>query len=351
MDPSSATPTPEQNPSETDSLENPDSTTQTSSADTSSSDTNTSSSDTSTSAVSSPPPEGQNQPPTNQPKGPSLIKRFLRRVNIYFLLFLLLILIALVVVAVAYFYGKQSNGSETKINSQTLSQKDLENLANGDSTIGDANSVLNIRSNAVFGGKVLIRDSLEVAGGLQVGGSLTLQGLTVSGDSKFSQVEIGKGLSVNGNTGINGQLAVQSGLSVNGGGTFKGPVSTPQITTSSLQLNGALTVMHHITAGGPLPSGSRGSAVGGGGSASVNGSDTAGSISIGTGSSPAAGCFITVRFAQNFNSTPHVVITPVGSTAGSLKYYVNRSPSNFSVCTASPAPGGRSFGFDYIVFD
>jgi hypothetical protein len=44
-------------------------------------------------------------------------------------------------------------------------------------------------------------------------------------------------------------------------------------------------------------------------------------------------------------------VTPVGSAAAALNYYIQRSTSSFSVCTTNSAPGGSSFGFDYIAFD
>jgi hypothetical protein len=92
-------------------------------------------------------------------------------------------------------------------------------------------------------------------------------------------------------------------------------------------------------------------AVGGGGTASLSGSDTSGSVTINTGGSPPAGCFATVTFSKVFASTPHVVLTPVGSAAAGLQYYVTRSTTGFAVCTASAAPAGQSFGFDYVALD
>jgi hypothetical protein len=84
---------------------------------------------------------------------------------------------------------------------------------------------------------------------------------------------------------------------------------------------------------------------------SLSGSDTSGSITVNTGGSPPAGCFASVTFSQKFSSTPHVIITPVGSAAAGLQYYVNRSTTGFDICTANSAPSGQTFGFDYIALD
>jgi hypothetical protein len=287
--------------------------------------------------------------PPRQPRFGGL-KRRLSSVNVYLLIFILVLVIAGVIGVVAYL-NSQHGDSRTQIQAQTLDAKALEQLANTDTTVGSSNQVLNVQSSAIFAGKVLVRDSLEVAGGLQIGGSLNLSGVSVSGSSSFGQVQINKNLAVVGDSALQGALTVQKSISVNGSGTFNGPVSATQFTADSLQLNGELTLTHHITAGGPTPSRVNGSALGGGGTATVSGSDTSGTVTINTGAGPAAGCFITVNFTSRFHATPRVLITPVGSAAGGLAYYANRTTSGFSVCDASTPPANTSFGFDYFVLD
>lgn len=285
------------------------------------------------------------KPPEKQKKFSP--KSLWRRLNIYLLFFVLLLLIGGGVVVVAYLKTSNQPTTSNAPPSQNLSASALQQLANNGTTIGDAKETLNIESNSVFQGTVLVRGNLEVAGTVKMGGTLALQSLTVSGSSSFGQLQA-KSLSVAGNTGIQGQLTALS-LSIAGGGSFNGAVTAPAVVTNSLQLSGDLGLTHHIDTGGGVPGVGRGSGLGSGGSASVSGSDTAGSISIHTGSGTAAGCFATINFTQSFGNTPHVIITPIGFAAGGLHYYVNRSTSNFSVCTASAAPSGASFGFDYVV--
>jgi cytoskeletal protein CcmA (bactofilin family) len=284
-------------------------------------------------------------PPRSGRKLPDLKRRF----NIYLLLFILILLIALIIVAIAFLQGHQTKTN--RFQTQALTQQTLNQLANGDVTVGSNQSVLNVQSSAVFAGQVLLRQNLQVAGNLQVGGTAALNNLTVNGTSQFGQVNVNKNLAVSGDSAVQGGQTVAKSLQVNGSGSFGGPLTAPQVTTSSLQLNGDLVLTHHITAGGPTPGHSGGSALGSGGSASLSGSDTAGSISINTGSGPAAGCFITVNFSAHYNATPHVLVTPVGSAAGGLSYYVNRSTTSFSLCDATAPPAGSSFGFDYFVLD
>lgn len=278
------------------------------------------------------------------------LKQLWHRFNIYLLLFGLILLIGLVIISIAYFQSKKAS-TTTALKTQDLTQAALQQVANSDATVGNSQQILNVVSSAVFAGKVLIRESLEVAGGLQVGGTVAVNDLTVSGTSQLSQTQISKNLSVSGDTALQGSLTIAKSLQVNGGGTFSGPVSAPQITTSNFQLNGDLILTHHIAAGGATPGRSYGPALGNGGTASVSGSDTGGSVSINTGSSPSAGCLVTVNFSAKYNSTPHVLITPVGSSAGGLAYYVNRNTASFSICLSAAAPAGTSFGFDYFVVD
>jgi cytoskeletal protein CcmA (bactofilin family) len=294
--------------------------------------------------------EQPSQNPSPKYKGPSKIRVWLGRFNIYLLLFILVVLIAIIVTGLSIYSGTKKNDKKVTA-SQTLSSDTLKQIANSDATIGDPKQVLNVQSNAVFGGKVLIRDSLEVAGPIKVGGSLSLPGITVSGNSNFDQVQIRNTLSVGGDASIQGQLAVQKSLSVAAGATFGGAITATQISTNNLQITGDLVLTHHVVAGGPTPSRSNGAALGSGGTSSVNGSDTAGTVNINTGSGTAAGCFATVNFTQRYSGSPHILITPVGSAAGGIAYYVDRTTSSFSICTAAPAPGNQSFAFDYFVVD
>lgn len=272
-----------------------------------------------------------------------------RGFNIYILMFFGVILVAVIIIAFAVHSASDQASKDGKVNSQTVSDDTLKQLANSDVTVGDPKSVLNVQSNAVFAGKVLVRDNLEVAGSISVSGALSLSGLTVSGTTKTQELQVSGKLGVAQDAIFQGSLSVQKTLAVTGTGTFGGTLTAPTVATSNLQLNNDLTLTHHIIVGGGNPGRSNGAALGSGGSATVSGSDTGGTINVNVGSSPAAGCFINVTFTQRYNGTPHVLITPVGSDAGGLPYYVNRSTTGFSVCVSQPPSPGTSFSFDYFV--
>ena len=275
----------------------------------------------------------------------------MERFNIYLLLFALLIILAGVIGTIFYLQANKANTNGSTLSPQPLSQGTLDQLNNNDVNVGEPKHTLNVQSNAVFNGSVLVRSSLQIAGTLQVGSEVAINGARITGNTTLDDLQITKSLALTGNGSIQGQLNVQKSLSVSGNGTFLGAISAPSLSVGSLQLNGDLTLTHHRSAGGGTPSRSNGTALGGGGTASVSGSDTAGSVTINTGTSPGPGCFLTITFTAKFNGTPHIAVTPVGSGAAGLAYYINRSTSNFSICTTTAPPAGTTFGFDYLVFD
>jgi cytoskeletal protein CcmA (bactofilin family) len=275
-------------------------------------------------------------------------KTFIHKINIYFLGFIFLIVITAVISFVAFKDAKSTQGN-TKITSTQLDQQALDKLKETDVKVGDPKQVLSVESNAVFAGKVLVKDSLEVAGQIKVGGPLNLPGISVSGTSSFDKVQINN-LQIAGDTTIQGLLNVQKGATINGPLTVGGALSAASLNIQNISINGDITLNRHIDAGGGTPSRSNGSALGNGGTTSVSGTDTAGTVNINIGGNSTAGCFATINFNQRFNS-PHIAITPVGSGGAGIPYYINRSSSNFSICTASAALPGSSFAFDYIVID
>jgi cytoskeletal protein CcmA (bactofilin family) len=234
------------------------------------------------------------------------------------------------------------------ITTQGLTQDELKQLANTDVTVGQPKQILTIQANAVFAGSTLIRGDLEVAGTLKLGGDLSLTNLTVTGATQLEDAKANN-LTVGSNLNVQGTLQLNGGISVAGQSNFNGGLVASSVLTGALQLNGDLKLTHHITAGGTIPGIAKGTAVGGGGTVSLSGSDTAGSIAVNTGSGPPAGCFATVTFSEAFSNTPHVVITPVGAAAAGLNYYITRSTSNFVVCSTNSAPAGQTFGFDYVI--
>jgi cytoskeletal protein CcmA (bactofilin family) len=284
------------------------------------------------------------EPPPKRKKKFSL-RAIIAHINVYFLFFIFVLIVAGLIVYIGY-QRDQEAIDEDEIFSQSLTPEELAELASSDARVGDPQQILNVESNTVFAGQVLVRDSLDVAGTIRVGGSLSLPGITVSGTSNFDQIQANN-LSIAGDTSVQGQLNVDQSLTVSGGATFGGAISAPGISVDSLNLTGDLQVSRHIDAGGPTPGITRGGAAGSGGTVSISGTDTAGTVTVNPGGGAGNGPLATVRFASGFNQVPHIVVSPVNR---SVNYYITKTTTSFTIFVAgSLAPG--SFSFDYIAID
>ncbi len=268
--------------------------------------------------------------------------------NKYLLLFLLTLFIAVAIVIAAIILNHKN--SAPVISTQNLTQSELDKLSRTDLNVGSSSQILTVGASAVFGGQVLMKQDLNVAGVIKVGGSLNLPGITVTGTSGFNQIAANQ-LTVSGDTNIQGQLNVGKNLSVSGSGSFGGSLSVNQLSAQSLTLNSDLVLTHHIEAGGVSATAVAGSSIGAGGTVSISGSDTAGTVTINTGTSPGAGSLINVTFNTPFTSAADVVITPLSSAAAVTPYYITRSTSGFSIETPSPPGPSEQLVFDYIAVD
>jgi cytoskeletal protein CcmA (bactofilin family) len=276
-------------------------------------------------------------------------KRIFRKINLYLLIFVLLVVVAGIIAAVNYFNSVKVTPPPVTA-SQTLSQSALKQLANTNATVGTTSQTLTIQGNTIIGGQTLARGNLSVAGNLQTGGSIQGPSITISGTSNLGTAQINN-LQVAGTTAIQGSTTLQN-LNVAGTSSFSGAMTASQITVTQLNLSGSgvLTIANHITVAGPSPNRTIDTAVlGAGGTASVEGSDTSGTLNINTGSSPTPGCFEHVVFAQAFTKTPRVIVSPVGSGAAETQYYVTLDETGFSICAVNAAPANQVFAYDYFI--
>jgi len=292
----------------------------------------------------------QAEPTTGEPKqGPADGKGsgIKSTFNIYFIFFIVVVLAAVGAILYAVTSAQKNAKDQTK-KAQSLTSQQISQLKGNTTLVGDAKQTLDVQSNAVFEGQVLVRSDLSVAGSLKLGGTLSLSNINVSGTGNFGGITVSGTSTFTGNTAIQGALSVQKGLTVNGGASFAN-LNVGQLSVTGFQLTGDLSLNRHLITGGGVPSRVAGTALGGGGTVSISGSDTAGTLTINTGNNPPAGLFATISFVQHYSSTPRVIITPVGSAAGAINYYVNRDTSGFSIGTSTPPPAGSSFAFDYFV--
>lgn len=266
--------------------------------------------------------------------------------NIYLIAFMVIVFIAL---AITYVALNTNNTEGPTITGQELTEEAFEELAQNESNVGDVNQTLTVEANAIFNGKVLVKDNLDVAGSINVGGPLTLPGITVAGTSAFEDVEVNNNLAILGNASVQGTLTVSGTTNIGGDLSVGGEFSASVITAESINFSGDLQLTRHINTGGPAPNISRGGAVGAGGTVSISGTDVSGTVTINTGGGPSTGILADVSFANSYSGTPRVIISPSSSAAASLEYFVTRTSSGFTVQTTSAPTASSTYVFDFFV--
>lgn len=278
------------------------------------------------------------------------IKKFLKRFNVYLLMFLLVVVIGVAVVVVAYLNSKKEPPIPSLTN-QTLDVETLRQLANADATVGDTNQTLTIQGNAIVSGQMLVRGNLNVAGTIQLGGEFSVPDLIVSGSANLAETQIAS-LQVAEESIFQGEVTLQDDLNVAGTTSFNGTVTVADLVVAKLTMsgNGRLEIPNHINFTGASPGRVINAGVlGAGGSGSVNGSDTAGTVNLNTGDNPTAGCFVRIRFNMPYQNTPNVIISPINAGAAQTQYYVTVSNTEFQICTLNTPPNNQVFGFSYFV--
>ena len=183
-------------------------------------------------------------------------------------------------------------------------------------------------------------------------GEVQLEELNVNGDGTFSTLSLRQDLTVVGTSRLQGQLVVSglatinNSLNVAGNLAVGGTLSARTFEANNLTSGDRLTVGGHIITRGNAPGVSRGGAVGSNGTVSISGSDTAGTVAVNIGVGASAGVLASVSFVRNYDATPRVVVTPIGRSVPGL--YVNRTAAGFTISTSGAlSPGG--YAFDYII--
>lgn len=218
----------------------------------------------------------------------------------------------------------QAPGTQT-ISSETL-KKVLVNGASSDNP-----------QQITISPKVLFLNNVTVQGDVGLKGKLDVQGATTF----HSPVTVNAPLSVTGATNFGGNISV-SGTITTGG------LNVGSLTVANVTISNNLTVGGHIVPGGAKPKAVP-SVAAGGGSVTISGNDTAGTITINVGGGPVAGELAIVSFKTAFGTTPKVQLTPINSSAAQLQYYATRSGDFFTIATASVPVAGTSYTFDYLV--
>jgi hypothetical protein len=251
------------------------------------------------------------------------------------------------------YFQLQPKTPDNKPSISTLSPSELQKLTEVGSSLGNTGQTLNIGANSLFRGKVDVTGDLNIGGRLNANGPVTLSQLNITGTTAAVGLSVGSNLTVSGNTTLQqnltvGQLATfTGGINVGGNASFNA-LNASSIAVRTISISGPLTI-GHLSTQGTAPVFVPGTSVGGGGTASISGNDTAGTLNFNTGNAPPAGVLGTITFRAAYGSTVHVLLSPLTGAAASTPAYVTRSSGGFQVHTDSPPPAGSTLSYDYFV--
>jgi hypothetical protein len=247
----------------------------------------------------------------------------------------------------------------------SLDKSNLDNLSKffeGNSA-GSSSQILTVSSSSLFKNRVAVDSDLKVVGGLQTSGTTALADLTVDKVSTLGVTNIRGALGVAGP--VNFQSPAQFGagatlngnLNISGNGTFGGSISAGSLNVKDISVSGTINLAGHLSISGQTPSTTALAGAGSGATSSVDGNDTAGTVTINTGTvapqSPnnpyAGGQLVTVTFKSAYPRVPHVVITPIGQSAGKLDYFILKTATGFTIGTGSIPSSATGYSFDFWV--
>jgi hypothetical protein len=234
-------------------------------------------------------------------------------------------------------------------NIANLSADELQKLGQLGANLGESGQTLNIAANALFRGSANVTGDLSVGGRLNANGPVTLSSLTLGGSPGTTALTVGSNLAVVGNTTVQqsltvGQLIAGGSLNITGTASFNA-MNANSLAVRTLSISGPLTISHLVTSG-PTP-GIVGGAVGGGGTVSISGNDTTGTVNVNTGSGP-GNLLATITFRAAFGAGVHVQLTPLTDGAAAAGAYVTRTAAGFQIHARTP-PAGTTLSFDYLV--
>jgi hypothetical protein len=167
---------------------------------------------------------------------------------------------------------------------------------------------------------------------LQNGGNATLASLNVTGTAEFSNLNT-SGTATITDLMVTGSASIGT-LTVTGNAHFAGDISVDG---------------HIITAGGQ-PTGQVLGAASTGASVTVDGTDTTGTITITTGSAPAAGDLAKILFSKTYGQAPHIVLSASNDKAAGLRFFKGTTSATDFMFNAldNPAPN-TTYTFDYFI--
>lgn len=267
----------------------------------------------------------------------------------------------------------QTNTDELSSGAITASSLSASGNITGANINGTDLSVSALQGDTATLGTLKVGDNATISGSIAAGGPITIDnnqvcsssGCIISPGSNYyiqngtaaetANLHIKSASSSNAAAVIGGasnQTADLLELQNASGSTLAKVDSNGNLSVQSATINGSLSINGHIITSNS--SGATSITVGSAadnGTASINGDDTLGTVTITTGSNPfSSGTIATVGFANSFGSSPKAVISPVNSSsANALPYVGTESASSFQIdVSAIPSPN-TVYVFNYFV--
>lgn len=174
-------------------------------------------------------------------------------------------------------------------------------------------------------------------------GSFTIAGLTPSSTCYLYLQQDGTGTS--NTSGTQPANTAFLGIAVTGSST----VSSVSIAGRPATVPFRDTSGHLLLTGGSAPTAAAGANAGTSPPSPIvnSGNDTRGSISFGTGSSPAAGAMVSVSFAQPYAAAPYVIAIPQNAATALLGLYITGNSTTGFVASLAAAPAAGQANTTY----
>lgn len=211
-----------------------------------------------------------------------------------------------IIIFIINMQGKSS--SDVTLGGVTISPTVLDALGVSRNTIGSTGTELVVNPNSKFSGNLTVAGDVSIAGQLKLNSNISATGATLSsltagaaaldtlnvnGDATISNLNLRKDLIVAGQSQLQGAVTIYQLLTVNNNINVTGNLSVGgTLSIGAFQTN-TLTIGGHIITRGSAPGISSGSAVGNNGTVGISGNDTAGTVSVNTGTGAGNGIWHT----------------------------------------------------------
>jgi hypothetical protein len=175
----------------------------------------------------------------------------------------------------------------------------------------------------------------------------------INGGAVNGDLSITGSMNVVGNLNATGPVTLSSSLTVNGDVTFLGNLTVQDVSVKNITING------HIITAGNTPTITPGSAAGTADTqnnilapqVTIEGNDTAGTITITTGANTTAGTLASVTFSEAYSKAPVVIVSAKDSASAALNSFAdsNGSQANFVIGSGNTVQANKTYKFNYWV--